>query len=63
MIRSIVGLLFTRCQHCRSVEFRRVGTRNEIEKALYWLLQPCRCTFCGHHIFLFRWHAPIESSC
>lgn len=61
MVRKIVGLLLTRCRHCRSIEFRRVGTRNHFEKAIYWLLQPCRCCFCGHHMFLFRWQAPIET--
>lgn len=50
------------CPHCRSIEFRTVDVRNGFEKALQWLLQPCRCELCGHHFFLFRWLAvPAES--
>ena len=44
-----------RCPHCRSVEFRRVGFRNALEKAVHWFLLPFRCALCGHHFFLFRW--------
>ena len=50
------------CPNCRSVDFRGVGVRNAMEKALHWLLLPYRCSLCGHHFFLFRWQAPIEGS-
>lgn len=59
MMRALIGLLFSRCPYCKSVEFRSVGVRNSVEQALYWLLQPYRCEFCGHHLFLFRWHVPV----
>jgi len=48
----------TRCPYCRSVDFRGVGVRNSIEKALLWLFLPYRCSLCGRHFFLFRWVAP-----
>jgi transposase-like protein len=57
MIRARVGLFSTGCPHCKSIDFRSVGIRNPVERALGWLLQPCRCTLCGHHFFLFRWQA------
>jgi hypothetical protein len=41
---------------------RKVGVRNAIEQAFFWLLQPCRCDFCGHHFFLFRWRSPVEGA-
>ncbi len=47
-----------RCPHCRSAEFRGVGLRNILEKAVRWLLSPYRCDLCGRHFFLFRWRAP-----
>ena len=59
MIHSPVGLFSKRCPHCRSIEFRSVGARNAFETAFEWLLQPCRCSLCGRHFFLFRWQVPI----
>ena len=47
------------CPHCRSVEFRGIGVRNTIERAIHWILLPYRCDLCGRHFFLFRWQAPI----
>ena len=49
----------THCPHCRSIEFRSVGVRNIMERALLWLLLPYRCSLCGRHFLLFRWLAPI----
>lgn len=58
---AIPGLLFlARCSRCRSVSFRSVGTQSALERAFYWLLQPCRCSLCGHHFLMFRWQVPIE---
>ncbi|MCX6594175.1 MAG: hypothetical protein NTZ56_21890 [Acidobacteria bacterium] len=62
MISAAVGLFNPRCPFCRSIVFRRVGPRNGLEQALLWLLQPCRCELCGHHFFVVRWQAPIEST-
>jgi hypothetical protein len=50
------------CPHCRSVDFRTVGVLNFIERALFRLLQPCRCELCGHHFFVFRWQTPIAEA-
>ena len=50
---------FSRCPFCKSIDFRNVGVRNKMEKAIHWLLQPYRCELCGRHFFLFRWQAPI----
>jgi hypothetical protein len=51
-------VLFSRhCPHCRSVEFRGVGTRNVFEKAFHWMLLPFRCSLCGRHFMLMRWLA------
>ena len=50
-----------RCPHCKSVDFRSVGMRNGIERAIHWLLRPYRCGLCGHHFFLFRWMIPAEA--
>jgi hypothetical protein len=52
-------MFVTHCPHCRSIEFRRVGWRNSMEKAMAWLLLPYRCELCGHHFFLFRWQTPF----
>ena len=49
-----------RCPHCRSADFRNVGVRNALEKAVYWILMPFRCDLCGRHFFLFRWRAPLH---
>ena len=43
------------CPHCRSIEFRGVGARDALERALSWILLPYRCGLCGRHFFLFRW--------
>ena len=48
-------MLFPRCPHCRSVDFRVVGVRNFIEVAFHWIFLPYRCALCGRHFFLFRW--------
>lgn len=53
------AMLTATCPHCRSIEFRSVGTQSVVEKAFLWLLQPCRCDFCGHHFFIFRWQVPL----
>jgi predicted Zn-ribbon and HTH transcriptional regulator len=55
-------MLATRCPHCKSIDFRNVGTRNTFERVFHWLLQPCRCGLCGHHFFLFRWQVPIGAA-
>jgi len=47
--------MFARCPYCKSIDFRIVGVRNNLEKALQWLLQPHRCALCGRHFFLYRW--------
>jgi hypothetical protein len=62
MIRTLIGLFSARCPYCKSIQFRSVGVRNSVEQALNWLLQPCRCDFCGHHLFLFRWRVPVEGA-
>lgn len=51
-------LLSGRCPHCGSADFRSVGVRNALERAINWLLRPHRCSLCGHHVFLFRWQVP-----
>ena len=58
MKRSRFELFSKTCPYCRSIDFRSVGVRNELEKAFRWLLQPFRCSLCGHHFFLFRWQVP-----
>jgi hypothetical protein len=50
-----------RCPCCRSIDFRSVGVRNVVEGALYWIVQPCRCSLCGRHFFLFRWLVPASA--
>ena len=62
MSRSKKGLFSASCPHCGSIDFRGVGVRNAIEKAIYWILHPYRCALCGHHFFLLRWQAPVEGS-
>ena len=57
MIAAASRFFCTRCPHCRSVDFRSVGVRNGLERALGWLLQPHRCSLCGRHVLLFRWQA------
>ena len=59
MTRALMGLLSKRCPYCRSIEFRSVGIRNSMEGAISWLLQPLRCSLCGHHFFLFRWQVSV----
>ena len=44
------------------LEFRGVGVRNVLEKALSWLLSPYRCGLCGRHFLLFRWQAPLDGT-
>ena len=61
MMRARWGSLSLKCPHCRSIEFRQVGARNAVERAVYWLLQPYRCSLCNHHFFLFRWQTPVRS--
>lgn len=58
MLRLVKSLFSTHCPHCGSIEFRSVGVRNLLERSVFWLLQPCRCDFCGRHYFLFRWQLP-----
>ena len=59
MMRATVGLFSAHCPHCKSIDFRMVDTRNVIERAFQWLLQPYRCGLCGQHFFLCRWQIPI----
>jgi transposase-like protein len=55
-------LFSTSCPHCRSIDFRSVGTRNALERAIHFLLHPFKCELCGHHFFLLWWHrAPYTS--
>lgn len=62
MMIGTVGLFSASCPYCRSIEFRGVGVRNALERAVYWLLLPYRCDLCGHHFFLLRWQAPAAGS-
>ncbi|MEO8657277.1 MAG: hypothetical protein ABI693_02345 [Bryobacteraceae bacterium] len=62
MLAKLAALFSTRCPHCRSIDFRSVGVRNTMEGAINWLLQPYRCSLCGHHFFLFRWQAPVPGA-
>ena len=55
-------MMFAHCPHCNSIDFRSVGTRNRVEKALAWLLAPYRCGLCGRHFFLFRWVVVEEAT-
>jgi transposase-like protein len=59
MTRATVMLFSARCPYCRSIDFRRVGAQDAMERAFFWLLQPYRCCLCGHHFFLARWQAPV----
>jgi transposase-like protein len=54
-------MYYAHCPHCRSIEFRNVGFRNQFEKAIAWLVSPFRCLLCGRHFFLFRWLAPLRA--
>lgn len=53
-------MIKAQCPHCRSIDFRRVGARNGVERAMLWLLQPYRCSLCGRHFYLFRWLSPAS---
>lgn len=55
-------MLSAHCPYCRSVDFRSVGLRNGVERALHWLVAPYRCGLCGKHFFLFRWVTPVEEA-
>jgi transposase-like protein len=55
-------MMSANCPHCKSVDFRSVGTRNAIEQALNWIVVPFRCALCGHHFFLFRWLASAKEA-
>lgn len=59
MLRLVKHFFSTDCPHCGSIEYRNVGVRNFLEQAVFWLLQPCRCDFCGRHYYLFRWQLPV----
>jgi transposase-like protein len=59
---AIMTMLSAQCPHCKSLDFRSVGLRNGVERALNWLLAPYRCGLCGRHFFLFRWLAPAEGA-
>jgi predicted Zn-ribbon and HTH transcriptional regulator len=50
----------SRCPHCRSIDFRKVGSEGAMEVTLRWLLHPFRCDLCGHHFYLFPWQVPVE---
>jgi hypothetical protein len=62
MIDSKAVLFSARCPHCRSIEIRSVGTRNAMERAFLWLLQPYRCCLCGRHFFLFPWQTAFDAA-
>ncbi len=62
MIRPTLGLFSTCCPHCKSIDFRSVGTRNAFERTFQWLIQPYRCGLCGHHFCLIRRFAAIGNS-
>jgi transposase-like protein len=62
MIRFITGLFSSGCPFCRSIDYRSVDIRNAIESSLLWLLQPYRCSLCGHHFFRFRWQSTIPDA-
>jgi hypothetical protein len=51
-----------RCPHCKSVDFRSVGSRNFVEKALHWIMPPFRCCLCGHHFYLVRWLTSVAET-
>jgi len=53
--RAVVRRFGTQCPHCGSIDYRNVGATQVEERLLWWLLQPCRCDFCGRHFYLFRW--------
>jgi hypothetical protein len=61
-IRLQLTVIHRCCPHCKSIEFRGVGPRNAMERAVHWLLLPYRCDLCGHHFFLMRWLAPVEGT-
>ena len=48
-------MIFPRCPHCRSVDFRAVGDRSALERALHFIFLPFRCSLCGRHFFICRW--------
>ena len=58
MIRKAAQRFASHCPYCKSIEFRGVGVRNALERAILWLLQPYRCSLCGHHFFLFPMAGP-----
>jgi len=49
-----LGFFSNSCPHCKSIDFRSVGTRNGFERTLRWLIQPYRCALCGRHFYLIR---------
>jgi hypothetical protein len=55
-----LGVIFPRCPHCRSVDFRSVGDRSALEAALHFILLPFRCALCGRHFFVCRWLLPAD---
>lgn len=61
-MRAKVNLFTSRCPHCRSIDFRAVGTRNAMEAAFHWLLQPCHCDLCGQRFFLLRWRPVVVNT-
>lgn len=58
----MLSLSVPKCPNCGSIEFRGVGVRNAVEKAVRWLLAPYRCGLCGRHFFLFRWLVPVKGT-
>jgi len=56
---SGLGFLPGRCPHCRSIESRRVGPENALDRLTSWLLQSYRCALCGRQFHLFRWQSPV----
>ena len=59
MSRIVLGLFSRHCPYCRSIEFRSVDPRNFLERIFLWILLPHRCALCGHHVYFFRWQAPV----
>ena len=50
------------CPNCKSIEFRGVGFRNSLERAIRWIVLPYRCALCGRHFFLLRNRAPVAGT-
>jgi hypothetical protein len=54
MISAFERLFPSRCPHCKSIDFRCVGPRNQLGKIFRKFLQSCVCSMCGHGFYLIR---------